>query len=52
MYLMSQCQNCEKEKLYCTCPVNKGLFWEETTKQFYTWEELQIFYKKKAKNKS
>ena len=52
MYLMSQCQNCQREKLNCTCQTNKGLYWEETTKKFYTWIELKEFYKKKAKNKS
>ena len=48
---MTLCQNCELEKYKCKCPnmTNKGKYWEEQTKRFYTWEELKEYYRKKSK---
>lgn len=48
MYLATLCANCQLEKYRCICKINKGLYWEETSKKFYTFEELKEFYKKKA----
>ena len=53
MYLMTVCQNCQLEKYKCKCPnmTQKGKYWEEQTKRFYTWEELRAFYKSKEVKK-
>ena len=51
MYLMTQCQHCEQEKYKCKCSnmTMNGMFYEENTKRFYTWEDLRKYYESRQK---
>lgn len=48
MYLMLDCNKCNKPKHACKCSTaHKGWFWDHVNKTFYRWHDLQLLMRER-----